>query len=299
MHKRRRRALIAGVLAGFWAGAQPALSASAEYLQSYVWTAPGKMFGGFSGLDIDPDGKRFYALSDRVALFWGVIERDETGRITGIKLAGQRHLKDSKGRGLPGGGYTGDSEGLAVAPDGSIYISFEGLHRVMHHLRPDAPGTPLPRPDGFDKFQRNSGMEALAIDAEGALWTLPERSGKLERPFPVWRFKDGKWDQPFTIPRNGNWLPTGADFGPDGKFYLLERDFWGVLGFLTRVRRFDLGPEGFTNEEVLIETFPMRHDNLEGIAVWRDDQGTRLTMISDDNFFFAQRTELVEYRIRD
>ncbi len=38
------------------------------------------------------------------------------------------------------------------------------------------------------------------------------------------------------------------------------------------------------------------HDNLEGIAVWRDDQGRmRLTMVSDDNFQFFQVSEIVEY----
>ena len=42
----------------------------------------------------------------------------------------------------------------------------------------------------------------------------------------------------------------------------------------------------------------VRHDNLEGLAVWRDDSGAiRLTMISDDNFNLLQRTELVEYAV--
>lgn len=40
-----------------------------------------------------------------------------------------------------------------------------------------------------------------------------------------------------------------------------------------------------------------RHDNLEGLSVWRDAQGLRLTMVSDDNFMFFQRTEFVEYRV--
>lgn len=39
-----------------------------------------------------------------------------------------------------------------------------------------------------------------------------------------------------------------------------------------------------------------RHDNLEGLSVWQDAQGVRLTMVSDDNFMFFQRTEFVEYR---
>jgi hypothetical protein len=41
-----------------------------------------------------------------------------------------------------------------------------------------------------------------------------------------------------------------------------------------------------------------QHDNLEGLSVWRDAKGTiRLTMIADDNFYFFQTTEIVEYGI--
>ena len=35
---------------------------------------------------------------------------------------------------------------------------------------------------------------------------------------------------------------------------------------------------------------------MEGISVWRDAAGrTRVTLISDDNFFALQRTVIVEY----
>lgn len=89
----------------------------------------------------------------------------------------------------------------------------------------------------------------------------------------------------------------GADIGPDGRFYLLEREFTGV-GFRSRVRRFDMSDTALTNEITLIESHLLRHDNLEGISVWRDAAGAlRLTMISDDNFNFFQRTELVEYTV--
>ena len=78
-------------------------------------------------------------------------------------------------------------------------------------------------------------------------------------------------------------------------FYLLERGFTG-FGFRSRVRRFELSAHGFGPEETLFESPVWRHDNLEGIGVWRDGAGQIvLTMISDDNFFAIQRTELVEY----
>jgi hypothetical protein len=119
----------------------------------------------------------------------------------------------------------------------------------------------------------------------------------MDDPFPVYRFKDG-WTQPFSIPRIGDYLPTAADFGPDGRLYILEREFHGLLGFQSRVRRFDIG--AIDAGQMLLETAIGQHDNLEGLSVWRDGDGAlRLTMISDDNFRFFQSTQIVEYSVPD
>jgi hypothetical protein len=147
----------------------------------------------------------------------------------------------------------------------------------------------------FVPLQNNASLEALAVDADGELYTIPERSGLATLPFPVYRLKDGVWDQPFDIPRRGAFLISGADIGPDGRLYVVERDFLGI-GFRSRVRRFDLTGG---NEELLLETSVRQHDNLEGISVWQDDTGLRLTLISDDNYRAFQRTEIVEYRLTD
>ncbi len=286
--------------AGTACAADPAPSAGprVEHVATYVWRMEDEQFGGFSGIEISADGSRFTALSDRASIRWGSVERDAEGRIRGMEPAGRARLRDSAGKPLIPG-RQGDSEGLAVAADGTIWISFEGLTRVARYDTPDSPAQPLPRPPAFKAMQGNSSLEALAILPDGTLLTLPERSGQLTRPFPVWRWRDGKWDQPFSIPRSGDWLAVGADVGPDGRFYLLERDFKGLLGFRSRVRRFDLTPQGVTNERVLLETRPLQYDNLEGISVWHDGSGIRLTMISDDNFNWFQRTELVEYRVTE
>ncbi len=268
----------------------------ASHVGTYVWHMDAEDFGGFSGLRIEQDGHRFTALSDRATLRWGRVIRDATGRITGLEPQGHARLKDSEGRKLMPG-WKGDSEGLAIGPDGALFVSFEGLTRVARYAAPDSPAQVLPRPQAFKDMQRNSSLETLAITPDGAILTVPERSGALNRPFPVWRFRDGAWDQPFSIPRSGDWLTVDADIGPDGRFYLLERDFMGLLGFRSRVRRFDLSPAALSNEQVLLTSFPMQYDNLEGIAVWQDDRGIRITMISDDNFGMLQRTELVEYRV--
>ena len=275
-----------------------ALAPRVDHVGTYVWHIDAPDFGGFSGLDLREDGSRFTALSDRATLRWGRILRDAQGRIEGVEATGHARLKDSEGRKLAPG-WRGDSEGLAVGSDGRLWISFEGLTRVVLHDRAENPAQPLPRPAAFKAMQRNSSLESLAILPDGTLLAIPERSGALHRPFPVWRYRDGAWDQPFSIPRSGNWLAVDADVGPDGRLYLLERDFMGLLGFRTRLRRFDLSEAGVSGEQVLLTSYPLQYDNQEGLAVWQDGQGIRVTMISDDNFSRLQRTELVEYRITD
>nr|WP_232962565.1 esterase-like activity of phytase family protein [Paracoccus tegillarcae] len=266
-------------------------------MATYVWSMPQDAnFGGFSGIEISDDGTEFHVLSDRAHLYWGSINRDPSGRIRGLNVAGRAHLKDSKGNPLPPG-RLGDSEGLAIGADGRIWVSFEGLDRLAAYDDPDQPAQRIPQPPVLKELSLNAGMEALAIEPDDTLLTLPERSGGARKPFPMLRYRDGKWDQPFSLPRNSDWLPVGADIGPDGRLYLLERDFHGIMGFSSRVRRFDLGPDGLSEGEELLTTRPLQYDNLEGISVWDDGLGLRLTMISDDNFLFVQRTELVEYRL--
>lgn len=291
-----RRIAAAALAATLAVGAARAQPPQVEYVATYVWQMDDDEFGGFSGIEISADGDRFTVLSDRASLRWGSVERDAQGRIRKLEIAGRARLRDADGAPLKPG-WQGDSEGLALAADGTIWVSFEGLTRVARYDTPDSPSQPLPRPPEFRTMQRNASLEALAILPDGTLLTIPERSGALTRPFPVWRWQNGRWDQPFSIPRSGDWLVVGADVGPDGRLYILERDFKGLLGFRSRVRRMELTADGPVNDQVVLETRPLQYDNLEGISVWHDGQGIRITMISDDNFGLLQRTELVEYRL--
>ncbi|NBR51900.1 MAG: hypothetical protein EBT91_00245 [Rhodobacteraceae bacterium] len=98
------------------------------------------------------------------------------------------------------------------------------------------------------------------------------------------------------LSRDGPFLITGADVGPDGYRYILERDFVGV-GFRSRIRRMDLA-DGAT--ETLMVSAPWEYDNLEGISAWRDGEGRlRLTTVSDNNFLAIQKTEFVEFVVTD
>ena len=268
-------------------------TAEAELIGTYVWNMPASWFGGFSGIEVADNGVDFLTVSDRITLVEGRLLRDADGQVAGVEVTDHAPLLNVEGQALRGA--RADSEGLAVDPDGNIYISFEIMPRVR--VQPGLHGTPelLPSHPDFDGMIPNASLEALAIAPDGTLYTMPERSGRAGTPFPVYRYRNGTWDIPFSIPRRDAFLLSGADIGPDGMLYVLERDFTG-FGFRTRVRRFDLSGG---SEKVILQTRTGTHDNLEGISVWQDDQGLRITMIADDNFRFLQQTEIVEYRVRN
>lgn len=296
MPKRHFLALTAGALLVLGLQGSATQPHPAGFLGAFDWRMPGAEFGGFSAIHVFPGGDRFLAITDGADWTEGRILRNAQGRITAIEAAPMRFLRGLGQDPIEDG--RNDSEGIAVAPDGTVYVSFESVARVLRYARIDGPAENLPSPREFARLQRNSALEALAIGPDGTLYTLPERSGRLDRPFPVWRFRDGTWDQPFSLRRDGAFLAVGADIGPDGRFYLLEREFNGLSGFASRVRSFALSAEGLSDERTELQTGIGTHDNLEGISVWRDAEGDlRLTMISDNNYYFFLRTQIVEYRI--
>ena len=268
------------------------------FLSSFHWQRDEPQFGGFSALASDADGMGFVTITDKGLSLSARILRNKAGRIAQIIANPLQRLHSKDGR--PFGPYASDAEGLAIAADGTAYVSFERVSRVARYNTLGGQSLPVPKHPAFKSMRENESLEALAIDSAGTLYTLPERPKGRAQSFPVYRFKNGVWDQPFSLPRRGLFLAVDAAFGPDGRFYLLERQFYGLSGFASRVRRFVIGPAGPEAEETLLQSAPGQHDNLEGLSVWRDAAGSlRLIMISDDNLFFLQRTEIVEYTVPD
>ncbi|WP_120503127.1 esterase-like activity of phytase family protein [Sulfitobacter mediterraneus] len=262
-------------------------------LSKLNWAEDAPWFGGFSGAEVSEDGQTITLISDRGTLVTAQVARRPDGAIDRFSL--QSHHILWNGTDTPG---DHDAEGLARTGDGTFYLSAEHDHHVAHLDVNTGQIATLPRAKNFAAFQPNSGIEALAAGPDGALYAIPERSGKVDRPFPVFRFKDGVWSITHHIPRHGPFLPVGADIGPDGLFYLLERAAT-PLGFRSRIRRFDLSQTPL-RPKTLLSTGPARFDNLEAISVWRDPAGTiRLLLVSDDNFLSIQHTQIIEYALTE
>ncbi|MEL7216515.1 MAG: esterase-like activity of phytase family protein, partial [Pseudomonadota bacterium] len=261
-----------------------------------VWREPGLPgFGGLSGLIVSPDGGSLTAVTDRGQMLEARIERSAQGTLASVAVTRFEDLTDPTG--APLARFATDAEGLAQAADGGLFVSFEGRHRIARLPRPFARPRPIPASPAFVAFSSNSGLEALAVDAVGDVYALAEQSADR---IPVFRWDGTDWDQPFDIPGDPFFRPTGADFGPRGRLYLLERGFNLLAGFRIRVRRFERVTGGWSDGEIVFLGAPNAYDNAEGISLWTTAAGEqRLVIVSDNNFQALQRTLLTEFRLQE
>lgn len=279
-----------------WGAALPAYAEPALRLVSTVtWEWDAAWFGGFSGLEISPNGRVMTVLSDRGKLVQVAMIREN-----GV-LHGLAPLSDSLLFGQDGSPLNADSrdvEGLAVALDGTAFASFELEHRVARLDTKTGTTENLPSHPDFVDLAKNTGLEALAIHPDGRLFTLSEAAVDVTGTTPLYAFENERWHISHRVPLTGPFRPVGADFDTQGRLYLLERTVT-PLGFRTQIRRMDLNAKSI-KAEVLLTTLPAAFDNLEGLSVWQDHTGaTRLTLISDDNFFALQTTQIVEFALSE
>lgn len=248
---------------------------------------------GLSAIEVSADGGRFTALSDRGVLLTGRLLRSG-GRLTEVQVDHREPLEVHSLPDAPAEAAIFDSEGLALLPDGRILVAFEGQHRLATYGGNGTLRRVTSFPDAVQSAHLNEGIEALAVLPDGAIIAVPETP--VGESFPVWRLRPGAkdWTRMFALAAGQRFRPVGADVGPDGRIYLLERAFEGV-GFAARIR--SMAMDG---AELRLEAaFPLgQHGNLEGLSVWCDQAGRlRATMVEDDNGLALQRSAVVELEL--
>ena len=136
------------------------------------WDNDTPWFGGLSGVEMRADGKQMTVISDRGRIMVADLARDALGTLTGLEVIHSVALRDQKGAVMDK--PHADAEGLAIAPDGSIFISYEGQHRIARTNLADGTTEQIIAPPQGALLRENAGFEALAVDAEGSLYALPE-----------------------------------------------------------------------------------------------------------------------------
>lgn len=292
-------------------------------------------FGGFSGLEISPDGKTILAVSDAGAWLKAKLAYNGNrpiliGKATigPIKaLAGRRLLR----------GRDRDAEAVRLykgnLETGTLLIGFEINHRIgffglqdgqlkppLRYLRPPV------------RLKRNKSIEATAVVRKGrfkqAVVAFAERSldGNGHHRGWLWhrpgsadgkrranqrlaskranqRIRQRERVYPLAVTNIGGFDITDATGAFDGGLYILERRFRWSEGVKMRIRKIapeQIKPGAVLTGETLIEAdLGYEIDNMEGLALHRDKGGRSvLTLISDDNFnSFLQRTLLLQFAL--
>lgn len=245
----------------------------------------------FSGI-ASRNGVDVMLLSDHGFVVTGRLIRGYGQQIEGFQLLQRVPLLDEHGALLFGSLH--DSEGLAIDQSGRIYVSFEQHNRVVMYPRLGAPAQSLGEHIDFNRMRAGRGMEALAVDRDGTIYAIPERPARATYGFPSYRLQNGEWTGSFRLPQDGTFLPVGADFGPDGLLYVLEREH-GARGYRSQVRRFAIRGRAISEPLVIMRSDYGQFDNLEGLSVFRDWSGRiRLLMVSDEDFSTGLRSEIVD-----
>ncbi len=262
-------------------------------LHAFAWPHDGIV--GLSGLEMSEDGSAFTTISDRGWIITGTIMR-QAGEMTEVTV--EQHLPLLGNDGLPVAarrvGDWSDAEGLAVHADGRFWVAYERWARVAEHPGPTQASKWIRDHPTFAQFSDNRQLEALALHPNGDLFAFSEEP--LADGFPIYRLRDGTWGIDGTITQSDSYAIVGADFDHDGALYLLERKLVLGVWWQSRVRRIaDMAaPDQI---ETLWESQRGAYDNLEGLSVWYDDDGLRVTMVTDNNSDVDEPTTFVEARL--
>lgn len=267
-------------------------------------------FGGFSGVVLDDQGRRLFAVADTGAWLSAEVSYDGT-RPARLQRAWMGPLRARDGTPLIRN-RDRDAEAVALAEgsltNGILLIAFEQFHRIgrfrITEAGPSAPLHYLELPPEV-KLRSNRGFEAVSVLRGGPLKNstiaFAERLKDDRGHHTGWIWLDGKPRKLFLTDIGGFDISDAAALD-DGGLVVLERGFNWIEGFKMRlrlVRPDEISAGAVMQGDVLFEA-DMRYeiDNMEGVAVHRGPYGeTVITVLSDDNFHPFQRTILLQFTL--
>lgn len=258
--------------------------------------------GGFSGLDISPDGRRMIAVSDRGLWLTADLKYDRAGMLSGLSNTELVPVRGLDGKPLKGRKST-DSESIARLTDGSLVVGFEQSHRLRRYSFPGEPAQRIRAPLVLGTSPPNGGAEAITRLWGNQLLILSDRLEARAGIATGWVGAGEEW-RAVGFRKTGIFRPVGAATRDDGMVFILERRFSTLGGLGTRISVTpgrEIAPGAIFGSRELAELSPpLVSDNFEGIAVRRGKSGeTLIYIISDDNFHDLQRNLLLMFSLAE
>jgi len=294
----------------FRIGSQERRFGPLEFVGGLEMTASSRKFGSMSSFRFRSPGGAFIGVADTGFWFFGRVARDSEGRPGGFADFRVEPIADPDGQ-VTGDKWTTDAEGIGILGDVAS-VSFEREHRISEY-RIDSEGVegPLRHLDFLVpayELRRNGGFETVVYAPEdhpltGARVALTEKSvDKAGNIFAA--VLEGPRKGVFTVARHDAFDITDGAFLPNGDLLLLERYYSPASGVAIRLRRIDGSTieSGAVVDGPILLTADMGYqiDNMEGLDVWRRDDGaTMISILSDDNQSILQRNIYLEFRLAE
>lgn len=278
-----------------------------RYLGGFRLESDAPDFGGFSGLDISDDGTQLTAITDYGHWYSANIIYGDGSAPSSMQSFALGPILGRDGKPLTEKADA-DSESLSRLPDGSYLVGFERHDRIWKysgHFSQKPKAERFPIPAEIARISRNKGLEGLAAfppssPFHGAVIAMAERH--IENGHHTGWIIGGPKAGKLHIKRIDGFDITDAAFLPNGDLLILERFFKKPVTLKCQIRRIPAASikAGATLDgEVLFHADrSLTIDNMEGIAIHTGTSGQQIiTLISDDNFSFFQRTLLLQFEL--
>ena len=280
-----------------------------KYMGGLILKSSDRQFGGLSSLLWEKECGRLLSASDTGVFAAIEPEENEDGHLQGVRAAWLSPIIDEGG--APARiKNRADAESLSL--DGEdVLLWFEMVPRVQRY-----PGLSACRPETLRttptetiripemlRWPSNGGAEAAANIAGKQIVIAEEQEvGKNGREGLI---IDGDTKRHFIYTTPDGHVPTAMDaIDPEGKasqqLLVLNRKVSLLKGLTAIVAEITLPEEeGAIVEPGIIARFaaPYAVDNMEGLAVRTEGDRHFVYLVSDDNFFWMQRTLLLKFEL--
>ncbi len=280
-----------------------------EYRAGFQLSSTDDRFDSISGFELTHDRSLLIAVTDRGYWITLRLSHSPDGVLTGVAGGQILPMLGNPGEILTRNGHRRDAEDLTRLSDGTLVVSFEHDHRIVHYA-------PLAQLGGPQRLQMqalshghsapaNGGVETLVALPGDRLLAIREKAHTHDGRHHGWIVdKTGREERHFTYQGADSFEPTGACRLKDGTILLMERRFNMTTGIWGRISHFDERGARAGKKVAAIELArfgpPLVVDNFEAISA-HELSADRATIYlgSDDNVRnLDQRTLLLQLEWR-
>ncbi len=272
------------------------------FLGGWKITSDNGEFGGISSMVALPDN-RFLMLSDNGTLVGFTLDEDQHQAIRPFIAP----LPDGPAKPNEFARKNWDSESLLHDPEtGQFWVGYEHQHSIWRYGLSFSRTEAANFPEVMQKWPENGGAEAMLRLPDGRFLVFSESAKYIKGGYQALIFNADPTEPPSEAIPFGYQPPKGykltdAAMLDDSSALMLHRRFTplhGVSAILSIAQTADFKP-GEIATSIPIATLqpPLKVDNMEALAITRDDDATTVWIASDDNFSALQESLLFKFRL--